>query len=81
LHFIFNNLAYSPEVMARCSPLDEVATANAAKVENVDKMADAAEVMQTVSERPEASNGAWHVSSPDTGDNLLCEGASDNENL
>jgi hypothetical protein len=80
LRFDFDNLFYSPEVMARCSPLNEVATANAVEVENVDRVADAAEVVRTICERYRASDGEGHVSSPDVGDNSLGEGASDNEN-
>jgi hypothetical protein len=66
--------------MARCIPLSEVATTNATKVEKVDRVADAAEVVRTVGERPGASDGGGHGSSPDAGGNSLGEGASDNEN-
>jgi hypothetical protein len=66
--------------MARCIPLSEVATTNATKVEKVDRVADAAEVVRTVGERPGALDGEGHGSSPDAGGNSLGEGASDNEN-
>jgi hypothetical protein len=43
--FTFDNLVCSPEVMMRCSLLGEVVAANAAKVENVDRVADVAEMV------------------------------------
>jgi hypothetical protein len=66
--------------MAHCSTLSEVAATNAAEVENVDRVADAAEVVWTVGVMPRASDGEGHVSSLDTGDNLLGEGAPDDKN-
>jgi hypothetical protein len=80
LRFTFFNLAYSLKVMACCSLLGEVVAANVAEMENVDKVADAAEVMQTVGERHGASDGEGHISSLDAGDDLLSEGASNDKN-
>jgi hypothetical protein len=45
-HYAFDNLVCSPEVMARRSPLSEVAAANVAEVENADRVADAAEMYE-----------------------------------
>jgi hypothetical protein len=67
--------------MARCSPLSDVAAANATEVENVDRVADATEIVRTVGEKPAASDGEGHVSSPDAAGDSLGEGASDDENL
>jgi hypothetical protein len=78
--FAFDDLVYSPEVMARCSPLSKVTTANAVEVKNVDKVVDVAEILRMVSEKPVASNGEGHVSRPDAADDSLGEGASDDEN-
>jgi hypothetical protein len=75
--FTFDNLICSPEVMTRCNLLSEVVAANAA---NVDRVADAAEMVRTIGERPGASDGGGHVSIPDVGDDSLGEGASDDEN-
>jgi hypothetical protein len=78
--FTFDNLICSLEVMAHCSPLSEVAVANVAEVENVDRVPDAAEMVQMVGERTRNSDGGGHASSPDVGDDSLGEGASDDEN-
>jgi hypothetical protein len=50
------------------------------EVENVDRVASAAEIARTFSENPIASNGEGHLSSPDAADDSLGEGASDDEN-
>jgi hypothetical protein len=79
-HYAFDNLVCSPEVMARRSPLSEVAAANVAEVENADRVADAAEMVRMVAKRSEASNGGGHVSSLDAGDDSLGEGAFNDKN-
>jgi hypothetical protein len=43
--FAFDNLICSLAVMARCSPLSDVAAANMEEVENVDRVVDAAEMV------------------------------------
>jgi hypothetical protein len=79
--FALDDLVCSPEVMARCSPLSEVAATNAAEVENVDRVAGVVEIVQMVSDKPTASDGEEHVSSLDVADDSLGKGASDDENL
>jgi hypothetical protein len=76
----FDSLVCSPEAMVRCSPLSEVVAANMEEVENVDRVIDATEVVQTVGERPQVSDGEGHISSPNACDDLLSEGASDDKN-
>jgi hypothetical protein len=50
--------------MAHCSPLGE-ATASAAEVENIDRVAVTTEVEQTIGENPATSNGEGCLSSLD----------------
>jgi hypothetical protein len=78
--FAFDDLICSIEVMAHCSLLGEVATANTTEVDDMGRVADAAKMVQTVGERPKASNGGGHISSLDLGDNSFGEGASGDEN-
>jgi hypothetical protein len=47
------------------------------EVEDVDKVASAAEIAGTVGEDPTASDGGGCLSSPDVADDSLGEGASD----
>jgi hypothetical protein len=49
-------------------------------VENVNRVANAAEVMQSDGESHGASDGEGHISSLNAGDVLFGEGASDDEN-
>jgi hypothetical protein len=77
--FALDDLVCSLEVMARCSPLSEVAATNAAEVENVDRVAGVAEIVRMVSDKPTASDGEEHVSSLDVADDSLGKGASDDE--
>jgi hypothetical protein len=66
--------------LARCSPLSEVAIANVAEVENVDRVTSAAQIVWTVGENPTASDGEGHLLSLDAADDSLGEGACDDEN-
>jgi hypothetical protein len=43
--FAFHDLICSLEVMAHCSPLSDVAAANVAEVENVDRVTGTAEIV------------------------------------
>jgi hypothetical protein len=66
--------------MASCSPLSEVATANATEVENVDRVVGMAKIVWIVSEKPATSDGEGHNSSLDAAGDSLGEGASNDEN-
>jgi hypothetical protein len=66
--------------MVCCGPFSEVATANVAEVEDVDKAASAAMIAWTIGENPAASDGEGCLSSLDAADDSLGKGASNDEN-
>jgi hypothetical protein len=82
LHVTASGCNYSTKVMARCSPLNEVAAANVAEVDTLEGVEGATEVAWTVGgdEIPVASGEEGRVSSAGETDNSEDEGASDNEN-
>jgi hypothetical protein len=78
--FTLDDLIYSLKVMAHYRPLSEIATANMAEEEDVDRVVSATEIARMVGENPTAPNGEAHLSSPDAADDSLEEGGSDDEN-
>jgi hypothetical protein len=74
----FDDFCYFAEVMARCSPLDEVAD-GMAEVENMDEAVVAAELERAFGENPIASNVERRPTGSDAED-TLSEGDSGNEN-
>jgi hypothetical protein len=74
LHFTVSDSIYSVKVMARCSPLNEVAAANIAEVETLEGVEGAAEVAHTVGDEIPVASGVGRTYDSRDG------GASDNEN-
>jgi hypothetical protein len=74
----FDDFYCFAEVIAHCSPLDEVAT-GIVEVENMDEVVVAAELERAFRENPTASNVEWRPTSSDV-ENTLSEGGSGNKN-
>jgi PKD repeat protein len=77
-HFTFDLHTCFPKVMARCILFSEAA-ANMTEAEDVDKVASTAEVTQTASENPIASDAEGRLSSPDAAEGSQGKGSSDDE--
>jgi hypothetical protein len=78
LRLAFNDLGYFLKVMARCSPIDEIAIVNVAEAENPDIVDDPMEMARVIgAELPKASDGEGPALSAEGVETFT--GASDDE--